>query len=492
MRKLLLFLLLVTISVHAQSIDSKAVDRLVATTIAKWQIPGAAVAIVKDDKVVYAKGFGVRTVGTSDKVTENTLFGIGSTSKAFTSAAMAILVDEKKLAWDDPVRKHVEYFHLNDPCADSLVTMRDIVSHRTGLSRHDELWDDSPWSREEVIRRIAQVKLSKPFRSAYQYQNIMFLTAGEAVASAAKMPWNDFVKARIFEPLGMTRTVVSTADWNASSDRASGHRWDRGRGTASIQTYVDDDNIAPAGAIKSSAKDMAQWVRFQLGSGEIDGKRIVSAEALGETKMPQMVMRLEGDSKDNNPETNVQSYAMGWNVQDYAGDLLIAHGGALNGFRAQVDLLPKRNAGFVVLINEGRGLATVALRNAIIDLLLGRPARDWDAYYLALDARSDEKAEQRKRDREAKRRPDAHPSRELAAYAGTYENAGYGTATVALENGQLMLRWSRLALPLIHYNYDTFNAVSEAADVDEQVVFRLGADGEVAGMTIFGEEFTRK
>src|ERR1051325_6978286 len=258
MRKFLFLLLFFTVSAQAQSIDGKAVDKLVATTIAKWRIPGAAVAIVKDDKVVYAKGFGVRSVGGNEKVTENTLFGIGSTSKAFTSAAMAILVDEKKMDWDDPVRKHVEYFHLSDPCADSLVTMRDIVSHRTGLSRHDELWDDSPWSREEVIRRIAQVKLSRPFRSAYQYQNIMFLTAGEAVASAAKMPWNDFVRMRIFEPLGMTRTVVSTADWNASTDRATGHRWDRAHEAATIQTYVDDDNIAPAGAIKSSAKDMAQ------------------------------------------------------------------------------------------------------------------------------------------------------------------------------------------------------------------------------------------
>jgi CubicO group peptidase (beta-lactamase class C family) len=492
MRKLLPLLLLIAGAAHAQSVDGNAVDRLVTTTMAKWQIPGAAVAIVKDDKVVYAKGFGVRTLGTSEKVTEDTLFGIGSTSKAFTSAAMAILVDEKKMDWDDPVRKHVEYFHLSDPCADALVTMRDIVSHRTGLSRHDELWDDSPWSREEVIRRIAQVKLTKPFRSAYQYQNIMFLTAGEAVAAAAKMPWNDFVKTRIFEPLGMARTVISTADWNASADRASGHRWNRAQQAPAIQPYVDDDNIAPAGAIKSSARDMARWVRFQLANGTIDGKRIVSAAALEETKMPQMVIRLEGDAKANNPETNVQAYAMGWNVQDYAGDLLIAHGGALNGFRAQVDLLPKRNAGFVVLINEGRGLATVALRNAIADLLLGRPPRDWDAYYLANDRRSDEKDEQRKRERQAKRRRDTHPTHPLADYAGTYENAGYGTATITVENDRLLLRWSRLALPLTHVHYDTFEAVSEAADVDEQVVFRLGSDGEVAGMTLFGEDFARR
>ncbi|MBV9493088.1 MAG: beta-lactamase family protein, partial [Acidobacteria bacterium] len=420
MRKLVFLLLFLTTAAQAQRLDPDAVDRIVTTTMAKWQIPGAAIAIVKDDKIVYAKGFGVRSVGGSEKVTENTAFGIGSNSKAFTSATMAVLVDEKKMDWDDPVRKHLDYFHLDDACADSLVTMRDIVSHRTGLSRHDELWDNSPMTRDQVIRAIGNVKLSKPFRSTYQYQNIMFVAAGEAVAATAKMPWNDFVKTRIFLPLGMTNTVVSTADWNALQDRSNGHHFDRAHNASVLKTYFDDDNLAPAGAVKSSARDMAQWVRFQLANGVIDGKRIVSAEALEETKTPQMVERMEGASKLNNPETNVQSYAMGWNVQDYAGDLLVAHGGALNGFRAQVDLLPKRNAGFVVLINEDRGLATIALRNAICDLLLGRKPRDWDAYYLGLDQRSEEKAAERKFLREGKRKPDTKPSRELAAYAGTY------------------------------------------------------------------------
>lgn len=493
MRKLVFLLLfLTTAAAQAQRLDPDAVDKIVATTMAKWQIPGAAVAIVKDDKIVYAKGFGVRSVGGSEKVTENTAFGIGSNSKAFTSATMAVLVDEKKMDWDDPVRKHLDYFHLDDACADSLVTMRDIVSHRTGLSRHDELWDNSPMTREQVIRAIGNVKLSKPFRSTYQYQNIMFVAAGEAVAATAKMPWNDFVKTRIFLPLGMTNTVVSTADWNALQDRSNGHHFDRARNASVLKTYLDDDNLAPAGAVKSSAHDMAQWVRFQLANGVIDGKRVVSAEALEETKTPQMVERMEGASKLSNPETNVQSYAMGWNVQDYAGDLLVAHGGALNGFRAQVDLLPKRNAGFVVLINEDRGLATVALRNAICDLLLGRKARDWDAYYLGLDQRGEEKAAERKSLREGKRKPNTKPSRELAAYAGTYENAAYGPATIALENGVLTLRWSRLTLPLTHYHFDTFSAFDEDADVDEEVQFRLGPDGEVATLSIFGEEFAKR
>lgn len=494
MRKLL-FLFLLALPAAAQTVDSRAVDRIMTMSMARWHIPGAAVAIVVDDRVVYAKGYGVKNATGKEPVDADTLFFIGSTTKAFTSAAMAMLVDEKKMSWDDPVRKHLAYFRLSDPCADSLVTLRDIVSHRTGLSRHDELWDDSPWSREEVIRRVGAVALTKPFRSAYQYQNIMFIAAGEAVAAAAKMPWNDFVRTRIFEPLGMTSTRITMADWNAAADRAAGHHYDRVHDLVLPQPPIDDDNLAPAGAIKSSAHDMAQWIRFQLGNGTFEGKRLVSPEALGETKTPQTVIRLEGDTKENNPETNVLSYAMGWNVQDYDGELLVAHGGALNGFRTQVDLLPKRNAGFVVLINEGRGLATVAMRNSLIDLIVdhgGHAPRDWDAYYLAADRHQDEKDAQTRRERQAKRRPDTHPSHDLAAYAGTYENAGYGTATIALDNDQLVLHWNHLALPLAHFHYDTFSAVSEAADVDEQVVFRLGADGEVAGMTFFGEEFVKK
>src|SRR5712691_11266615 len=175
MKRLLLALWLVPALAVAQLAD---VDKLVTDTMKVWQVPVLAVAIVQNDRVVYAKGFGVRELGKVDAVTPDTLFEIASTTKAFTTTALAMLVDQKKLEWDDPVHKYVEYFHLAEPCADSLVTVRDIVSHRTGLARHDELWDYTDWSREQVIRSIGSLKLSKPFRSAYQYQNIMFALAG--------------------------------------------------------------------------------------------------------------------------------------------------------------------------------------------------------------------------------------------------------------------------------------------------------------------------
>ena len=483
----LAFLLLAAVA-RAQT----PVDKLAAETMKQWKLPGLAIAIVKDDKVLLTKGYGVKELGGTAPVTDETLFQIASTSKAFTTTAMAMLVDEKKLAWDDPVRQHVVYFHLNDACADSLVTLRDIVSHRTGLSRHDELWDNSGLTREEVIRAIGNVELAKPVRSAYQYNNIMFMTAGEAVAHASGMSWDEFVRTRIFAPLGMTHSITTFAQWSASADHASAHRYDDKTGVVSAIKVVDEDNLGPAGTIGSCARDMAQWLRFQLADGAIDGKRLVSADALNETKTPQMALRLDGSTRDLNPETNLLSYGMGWNISDYFGSKVISHAGALNSMRTQVVLLPKEHVGFVLMTNAGRGISLMALKVALIDLLLNRPTRDWNAYYLGVEKKMDDDAAAKKVEREAKRHRDTHPSRELAAYAGTYENAAYGPLTVALENNALELRWRRMTLPLTHFNYDTFSAFSEADDVDEQVEFRLDANGEVKMLTIFGETFTRK
>jgi CubicO group peptidase (beta-lactamase class C family) len=488
--RFLRWLLLIAIAplALAQSIDTRAVDRLVQHTLDAWHIPGAAVAIVINDKVVYANGYGVREIGKSDRVTADTLFEIASTSKAFTSAAAAILVDEKKMSWDDPVRQYIDYFHFTDPCADSLVTLRDLVSHRSGFARHDELWDNTAFPREQIIRAVGSLKVAKPIRTAYQYNNVMFMTAGEAVGAAAKMPFDTFRKTRLFDPLAMTSTLTSSRAFLATANHASGHQWDWKAQTIKVQPYQDVDNIGGAGDIKSTVRDMAQWVRFQLGDGVLDGKRILSADALNETKTPQFVLKVDPEL---DPDTNIRSYAMGWNVQDYRGELMIAHAGALNGYRTQVALLPHQHAGMVVLLNAGRGYAAIAIRDSLTDLILGRPTKDWDAFYLAADRSGDAKAETRKQERDAKRRRDTHPSRELAAYAGTYTHPAYGPMTVALENGALFLRWQRVNAPLTHFQYDTFSALDDANDVDEQVAFRFSDDGNVKMLTIWGEEFAK-
>jgi CubicO group peptidase (beta-lactamase class C family) len=475
----------------AQKLDPYSVDKIVANTLRAWQIPGAAIAIVQNDRVVYVKGYGSKDTSGSEPVGPETLFQIASTSKAFTTAAMAMLVDEKKLSWDDPVRRHVDYFRLSDHCADASVTLRDIVSHRTGLTRHDELWDNSPLTREEVIRRMGLVEPTKPFRTAYQYQNIMFITAGEAVASASGLSWDDFVRTRLFVPLGMTRTFTSDADWASANDRAVGHRWNADRGAVTPQRPIETQTLGAGGAIKSCARDMANWIRFQLADGFFENRRLVSAEALAETKLPQTVIRLENSSRDNNPETSLMAYGMGWVVQDYRGELLVSHSGSLNGFRTHVDLLPRRGVGFVILLNAGRSLAAVALRNSLTDSLTGKTGRDWNAYYLMLDARANEKEKKAKDERLAKRRPGTTPSHPLADYAGTYESPAYGKATVTLVNGQLVLQWSRITVPLAHWHYDAFTAESQIDDLDETVTFATGADGMIEALTIFDQTFTR-
>ena len=484
-------LLFIALAANAAPVEPARIDKAVADMLAAWQLPGVAVAVVQDDRVVFAKGFGVRELGKPDPVTADTMFQIASTTKAFTTAAMAILVDEKKMSWDDPVRKHIDYFHLSDPCADSLVTLRDIVSHRTGLSRNDELWDYGPWSREEILRRIASVKLNRPFRSAYQYQNIMFMAAGEAVSRTAGVPWNAFLKSRIFEPLGMTHTVVSEADWSRGEHAVAHHFDDVSARFKPIPMY-DYEALGPAGAMKSTVRDMAQWIRFQLNDGTVDGKRIVSAESLAETKKPQMVLPSDDSARLENPETNINTYGMGWRVQDYRGDLMVWHSGSLNRFRTHVVLFPRQRSGFVLMSNSDRGYGLIALRQTIADLILAQGSRDWNAWYLNREKVVVDEESKPRRDREAKRHRNTKPSRELAAYAGTYTNPAYGDARIIVDKGALVLQWQRLTIPMTHFHFDTFSAFVPDEDLDEQVVFSLGADGEVNKLTVFGQEFVKK
>jgi CubicO group peptidase (beta-lactamase class C family) len=484
----LISIFLIAVTASAQLSDA-VIEKGVRDTMAAWHLPGLAIAVVQNDRVIFVKGYGIKEIGKSDVVTADTLFEIGSTTKAFTATAMAMLADEKKLSWDDPVRNYVAGFHISDPCTDALITLRDIASHRSGVARHDELWDDSDFPRDELIKRIGAMKISKPIRTSYQYNNLMFVTAGEAAASAAKMPWEELIRTRIFAPLGMNESRIAFADWPAS-DHATGHRWDDKAERAAIQPMRNYDALAPAGTIKSSAHDMAQWLRFQLAGGVIDGKRLLSLAALVETHSPQTIIPISAASRNFNPQTNFQTYALGWNASDYHGELL-AHAGALNGFRTNVALLPQQNLGIAILENVGRGSALAALRNTIIDQFLGVPPRNWNTDLLEVEKRDALQAETKSAEREAKRATAPKPSHDLAAYAGTFHNAGFGDATISAVSGALVLHWERLTVPLVHENYDTFSAIDTVEDIDESVQFRLGADGEVKAFTLFGEEFVR-
>lgn len=480
-----LLTLLLPVTTWAKPVDTKAVDRIMTSMLEAWQVPGAAVAVVADGEVVYVKGYGTRVLGANQPVDADTLFQIASTSKAFTSTAVAMLVSEGKLSFDDPVRQHLDYFRIGDPCADSQVTIRDILTHRTGVARHDELWDNTPLTRSDVVRAFGEVELARPFRSGYGYQNITFIAAGEVVSKTAGIIWDEFVRTRIFRPLGMTRTITSDADWSVATNTATGYRWYDATGRIAPQTLISTRTIGAGGGIKSSARDLAQWVRFQLD----DEQKLIEPRVLAETKTPHTIISV---NEETHPETNLMAYAMGWIVQDYRGEKLVSHSGALNGFRTNIAMLPEHDTGFVVLINSGRSAAVTATRNALADLVLGSPSRDWNAHLLALDAKSTEKEAAQKAEREAKRVKNTQPTLALDGYAGTFISRAHGPATIGVENGRLVLRWNKLNVPLTHHHYDVFDAVSEEDWLEEELVFNFTPSRELESFTLWGTEFVKK
>lgn len=420
--RLLAFALAVCVILSCQglagTLDAAAIDRIVQEALAAWGVPGASVAIVQGDEVVYIQGFGVKELGNAAPVTADTIFAIGSTTKAFVSAAMAILVDEGKMSWDDPVRKHLTSFRLSDPLADDNVTMRDLVCHRTGLSRNDMLWYASPWSREEIVAKIGRVKLSRPFRAQYQYQNIMFLTAGQAVGAAAGTTWENFTRTRIFEPLGMTGANFSVTEAQLAPDHASPHSKPRDA-NLKVVPWRNIDNVGPAGSINASTRDLSKWVRMQLADGLFAGKRIVSQTNLRETRTPQTVIRIEGPLFAANPHTNLMSYGMGWRLQDYHGRLMVSHGGRIDGFSALITLIPSEQLGIVFLSNRGNTQMDAAVNNSIVDLALGLPSTQWTKVLKEQVERSEAEAKKQRDERDAKRHKNTKPSRELAAYRGS-------------------------------------------------------------------------
>jgi CubicO group peptidase (beta-lactamase class C family) len=484
MRTLLLSIALVRLCT-AQSVDVSKVDALAEAALKAWNAPGIAVAIIQDDHVIMSKGYGVKEHGKPDPVTSHTVFAIGSMSKAFTTASMAMLVDEGKMSWDDPVRKHIEFFRLADPLASEQVTLRDLVCHRTGLNRNDVLWTNSSLSQEEIIRRIGYVKANKPFRAAWQYNNIMVSAAGFAVGKASGGTWQQFVKSRIFEPLGMKTASTDVAAAQAAPDHSSPHR------RTQVVPWRNLDNIAPAGAVNASLDDLIPWARLQLNGGQIDGKRLISAENVEEMHTPQMAMRPEDQGRDWNPELGQISYGLGWFILDYRGLHLVGHGGAIDGFRSDMTLIPREKTAVIILSNLDQDNLPEALRWSILDLMHGFPQRDWNAALIGQAQEEQKAADAARKRRAAQHVTGTSPSHPLADYSGTYWDPGYGEVKIAVESGALALAWLNVHTALEHYHYDTFDP-KERRGGGSQVVFRLNGNGSVSGLNFMGIDFVRR
>jgi len=485
----IVLILTLFISAHfaaAQEAPLEGFDDYVKKALAEWQVPGVAIAIIKDDRIVLARGYGVRELGKPAPVDERTLFAIGSSSKAFTAASIAMLVDEGKLKWDDPATKYLLGFQLYDPYATRELTVRDLMSHRSGLERGDLLWYASAYDRDEVVRRVRFLKPTWSLRSHFGYQNIMFLAAGQIVASTANKTWDDFVRERIFVPLGMTATGTSIKALAGSDDVATPH--------AKLDDKVQPiawrniDNIAPAGSINSNVQDMAQWVRLQLGGGVYQNKRLLSSSAIKEMQSPQTIIPLEGALEKLYSEAHFLTYGMGWFLSDYRGRKVVEHGGAIDGMRAQVAMIPEEKLGLVILTNMNGSVLPQALMYRIFDAFLGSPQRDWCAELLKTFKGLEGEAVAAQKKSEAERVTGTSPSLALEKYAGDYQSEMYGRAKIASENGKLVARFGpNFTGDLEHWHYNTFRVTwRDRMQGKAFVNFRLNTQGKVEVMSIEG------
>jgi CubicO group peptidase (beta-lactamase class C family) len=453
------FILLIFVFVlGAQTLDERLteIDAYAQKVMADWKQPGMAIAVVKDDKVVFAKGYGTRELGKNAPVDADTVFAIASNSKAFTVAALAILVDEKKLTWNDKVSKYLPEFKMYDPWVTSELTIRDLVTHRVGLDTFsgDLLWYETNFSPDEILQRVRYLKPVSSFRTQYGYQNLMFIAAGRVIEKVSAKPWCTFVSERILSPLGMSRTTCSI---KTLPDNAALPHNESG-GTLRILHRGNVDGGDSAAALNSSVNDLSKWVRLQLGKGKFEGKQIFSEAQAWGMHQPHLAQQISENAFRGNPTRHFSGVASGWFVYDYHGRKIINHSGGLDGMLSYTHLIPEENVGFVVLTNSEYAPFTV-MSSKIRDVFVNAPKRDWSAEAMEQVKRNKTAAEEEIKKADAARVANTKPTLALNSYAGTYSDDLYGAISIAEENGRLVMRFSRspnFVADLDHWHYDTF------------------------------------
>jgi CubicO group peptidase (beta-lactamase class C family) len=434
-------------------------DDAVTKAMKLHSVPGLGVAIVKDGKVVLAKGYGLRTVGKEDAVTADTLFAIGSVSKSFTAAAAAMYVDAGKLKWDDRIEDHVPAFEMRDRYLTTEIRLRDTLSHRTGLDRHDMVWYGSTFTTPQLLGKLKEMKPAYSFRTNFVYNNLMFMVAGEAVAKAAGKPWDEVVQEKLFSPLGMTTANTSPKKHPKGGDVASPHERQK-KGRPLPVPWLNLDAVGAAGSINASAADMAKYVQFQLSRGKAGDKRLVKADVFREMHKPQMLVpKGAGLGGLFNGDAKSSSYGLGWFLTDYHGRTLVEHGGNVDGMTAQVGFLPDENLGVVFLANLGQSALPAALMFDTFDRYLGLPVttdRVEGTSLLMWAVAAGTQVAGVKFD-ESKRQKDAKPPTELKNFAGKWEDSQlYAPVEIKQDGEKLKLTWTNFAYDLEFWQFGSF------------------------------------
>jgi CubicO group peptidase (beta-lactamase class C family) len=481
-----LALLLFSVIASAQAPPAD-LDAWVNRSMREFEVPGISVAIVKDGKVTLAKGYGVRKLGDQEPVDEHTLFGIGSNTKAFTTAALAMLVDEGKLSWDDPVYQRLPGFQMYDPYVSHEMTIRDLLAHRSGMGLGEGdllIFPHTTYTRDDIIYRLRYMKPAFSFRSHYAYDNLLYIAAGQIIPAVSGTTWDDFIRQRILSPLGMNATNLSTAAFKPGENYALPHS--RLDGKLQVVEFGNLDNAAPAGAINSSAADMARWMILQLGRGRLPNSelRLFSEKQSREMWSPQTIL----PTGDPSPSllalrTNFSAYGLGWGLRDYHGRKLVGHTGGVTGFVSRVMLVPEENLGVVILTNAEEGGAFDSILYHIIDAYLGLPSTDWIAAFKTAKEHEEKAAREVEKRQNNFRAVDSKPSLPMEKYAGVYADAWYGTATIRAGDGKLVLSFEHtptMVGELQHWQYDTFKTHwRDRSIADAFVSFSLRPDGAI-------------
>jgi len=472
---------------------ARQLDAYTAKAVRDWDVVGLAIAVVKDGRVAFAKGYGVRELGKPEPVDTATLFAIGSTTKAMTAAALGMLVDEGRVHWDDPVTRYLPGFQLRDPWVTRELTVRDLLTHRAGLPNADYLWYGADNTTAEILRRVRFIEPAYSLRSGFIYQNVMYAAAGQVVAAASGVPWDEFVRTRIFAPLHMGRTVPLLPRAGAVPNVASPH--DRVDDTLRVITNASVDPVASAGAVWSSVADMAKWMRFVLDSARVDGRRLLQPATFAELFEPQtMVPPGEFYPTARLTHPHWTTYALGWFQQDYEGRAVSFHTGSIDGMVAIIGLIPDERLGVYVLANTDHAEVRHALMLKAFDLW-GPPrarARDWSAELRTLYGNARAQGVAARKAAEAKRVTGTKPSLPVARYAGVYADSLYGEATVRSVNDGLRLRVGTLEGTLEHWQFDTFRVRWDERWLGTDLVtFVLGPDGAPARLEIDRRSYGR-
>jgi len=459
------------------NVDALPIDAQILQAMEEWKVPGCAIAVIKDGKVVHASGYGVRKTGSKDAVDTRTLFAIGSCTKAFTATAIAMLVDEKKISWDDRVIKYLPQFPLSE------ITLRDLLCHRSGFESHELIWYGTSLSRDEILLRLKYVSPTYTPRSRLCYNNLMYLVAGQIIPQVTHKSWDDFLRDRIFIPLSMFETSTSLKSLEVFSNVASPHALINGE--LKVIPWRNIDPIGPAGSINSNLLEMIQWVQFQLASGKIKKKTLLSSTLFEEMQSPQITL--------DNPTTwqrlymprgDTLSYGLGWWISNDRGLKVVEHLGAVDGMSSLVTMIPEKDLGIILLTNCEKTYLLFSLKQTLFDILLEDTQEDWNGYYKRVKQKIKEEDETKFHQLVNARLGHGilrYP--EPISFVGIYESPIYGSLSCTLnqDGNKLLFKFASFEGELSHLQAETYELQCQQFPLNQYkcyIIFTQTVDGK--------------